>query len=135
MPVTLSFAETHNYPERRDGITIPVAVITNGLVIPTYAKVDPGSEFCVFGHEIGLALGLDVEAGSPMKMESLTGTLDTFGHEVTLQTGNIAIHNVVYFAKHPGLLRNLLGRNGWLRHLRVAIIDYDNVIHWSPYNA
>ncbi len=135
MAVTLSFAETHNYPERRDGITIPVAVIANGLIVPTYAKVDSGSEFCIFSHEIGLALGLNIEAGIPMRMESLTGTLDTFGHEVTLQTGNIAIHNFVYFAKYLGLPRNLLGRNGWLRYLRVAIIDYDNLIHWSHYDA
>lgn len=135
MAVTLSFIETYTYPERRDGITIPVAVIANGLIIPTYAKVDSGSDFCIFSHEIGLALGLDVEAGIPIKMGSLTGTLDTFGHEVTLQTGNVAIHNVVYFAKYPGLPRNLLGRNGWLRHLRVAIIDYNNAIHWSPYDT
>lgn len=59
MPVTLSFAETYSYPERREGIALPVAVISAGRVIPTCAKMDTGSAFCVFSHEIGLALGLN----------------------------------------------------------------------------
>jgi hypothetical protein len=32
-------------------------------------------------------------------MGSLTGTLETYGHEVVLQTFGIAFESVVYFAK------------------------------------
>ena len=42
---------------------------------------------------------------------------------------------MVYFAKHPGLQRNLLGRRGWLRNFRLAVIDYDNLLYLSEYNS
>ncbi|MEP7343168.1 MAG: hypothetical protein ABI977_35915 [Acidobacteriota bacterium] len=41
----------------------------------------------------------------------------------------------VYFAKYPGLERNLLGRSGWLRNLRLGLIDYDNLLYLSEYNS
>ncbi|HEX9002896.1 MAG TPA: hypothetical protein VGB07_23510 [Blastocatellia bacterium] len=68
-------------------------------------------------------------------MGGLTGSLDAFGHEVTLQTGDIAFQSLVYFAKHPGLQRNLLGRQGWLRNLRLGVIDYDNRLYLSAYDS
>lgn len=39
------------------------------------------------------------------------------------------------FAKYPGLQRNLLGRQGWLRNLRLGLIDYDNLLYLSAYDA
>jgi hypothetical protein len=65
----------------------------------------------------------------------LSGSLEAYGHEVTLQTGDIAFQSVVYFAKYPGLQRNLLGRQGWLRNLRLGVIDYDNLLYLSAYDA
>lgn len=68
-------------------------------------------------------------------LSSLGGPLEAFGHEVTLQTGTLVFHSLVYFAKYPGLPRNILGRQGWLRNLRLAIIDYDNLLYLSAYDA
>jgi hypothetical protein len=82
----------------------------------------------------GEKLGLDVEFGIPQPMGSLTGTLDTFGHEITIQTFDLAFQSIIYFAKYPGLPRNLLGRIGWLRYLRLAIIDYESKIFLSPHS-
>ena len=39
-----------------------------------------------------------------------------------------------YFAKYPGLPRNILGRQGWLRNLRMAVIDYDSLLYLSAYD-
>jgi hypothetical protein len=66
---------------------------------------------------------------------SLGYTLEAFGHEVTLQTGAFAFQSVVYFAKYPNLQRNILGRQGWLRNLRLAVIDYDNLLYLSTYDS
>ncbi|MDX2041364.1 MAG: hypothetical protein SF097_08945 [Acidobacteriota bacterium] len=41
----------------------------------------------------------------------------------------------MYFAKYPGLQRNLLGRRGWLRNLKLAVIDYDNLLYLSAYDS
>ncbi|MFN0108030.1 MAG: hypothetical protein ACKVZH_04185 [Blastocatellia bacterium] len=65
----------------------------------------------------------------------MAGSLDAFGHEVTLQTGEIAFQSVVYFAKYPNVPRNLLGRQGWLRNLKLGLIDYDNLLYLSGYGS
>jgi hypothetical protein len=39
------------------------------------------------------------------------------------------------FAKYPGLQRNVLGREGWLRNLRIAVIDYDSLLYLSAYDS
>jgi hypothetical protein len=133
MPTQLSFDVTFVYPDRANGITIPVVLSFGDRIVNTSAKVDPGAEFCVFSREIGEKLGLDIERGIPQPMGSLTGTLDTFGHEVTIQTFDLAFQSIIYFAKYPGLSRNLLGRIGWLRYLRLAIIDYESKIFLSQH--
>jgi hypothetical protein len=62
------------------------------------------------------------------------GSLIAFGHSVTLHTLGLEFDSVVYFAADYGLERNLLGREGWLQKVRLAIIDYDSTIYLSPYN-
>lgn len=99
------------------------------------AKVDPGAAVCLFSHEVDLKLGVPIEQGIPIKLGGLTSSLDAFGHEVTLQTGQIAFQSFVYFAKHPDLPRNLLGRQGWLRNLKLGLIDYDNLLYLGAYGS
>jgi hypothetical protein len=41
-------------------------------------------------------------------MASLTGTLDTFGHEEAIHTFEFAFQRNYYFAEYPGLPRNQL---------------------------
>jgi len=131
----LNFDEEHRYKDDVDGIPILVMLRYGGTSIEVTAKVDTGSAVCLFSHEDGLDLGVPVEQGIPTRLGGLAGSLDAFGHEVTLQTGNIAFQSFVYFAKYPNLPRNLLGRQGWLRNLKLAVIDYDNLLYLSAYGA
>lgn len=134
MAEQLVFDLKHIYPDNIDGITLEVILVSGTMQTRTQAKLDCGAEHCIFSREVGLKLGLAIENGLPKLMGTLTGVLDTFGHEVTIQFAGIALHSTVYFAKHPGLLRNLLGRQGWIRQLRVGLVDYDNTLYLSPYN-
>jgi hypothetical protein len=68
-------------------------------------------------------------------LDGLGGSIEAFGHEVTIQAGELAFHNLAFFAKYPGLSRNILGRQGWLRNLRMAVIDYDNLLYLSAYDS
>lgn len=131
----LTFEQKHHYKDDEEGISISVTLAYGDKTKRVDAKVDTGSAICLFSHEIGLRLGIPIEQGIPIRLGGLAGSLDTFGHEVTLQTGDIAFQSMVYFAKHPGLQRNLLGRRGWLRNLRLAMIDYDNLLYLSEYNS
>jgi len=131
----INFAQEYRYEHDDAGIPILVGLTYGGTSIEVTAKVDTGSAVCLFSHEDGLDLGVPIEQGIPIKLGGLAGSLDAFGHEVTLQTGEIAFQSIVYFAKHPNLPRNLLGRQGWLRNLRLGVIDYDNLLYLSAYGS
>lgn len=134
MKTTLTFTEAIYYKDSTVGITIPVALSYQGRAIQEQAKVDPGAEVCLFRYEVGFRLGIPVEQGVPITLNTLAGSLDAFGHELTLQTGELSFQSMVYFAKYPGLPRNVLGRRGWLRNLKLAVIDYDNLLYLSAYD-
>ena len=134
MAEQLTFAEIYRYSDKGPGITIPVTLQCGGLSYGTFAKVDTGADVCLFSREIGEDLGLIIENGILLELDSLSGTVEAFGHEVTLQTYDMAFISFVYFAKHPGLRRNLLGRQGWLRQLRIGIVDYENLIYLNRYD-
>ena len=131
----LTFNEELRYPDDPAGITFPTLISYGGKALRASAKVDCGADVCLFSREIGEELGLQVEQGIPKTMNLLNGSLEAFGHEVVIQTGDLIFQSVVYFAKYPGLPRNILGRQGWLRNIRLAIIDYDNLLYLSPYDS
>jgi len=134
MPTQLTLGFHHRYRDNPDGIVLPTTLTFGGAIVRTFACVDTGAAYCVFSNEVGQQLGLDIENGLPKRMGSLTGALDTFGHEVILQTLDVSFHSMVYFAKYPGLERNLLGRTGWLEKIRLAVIHYDNLLYFDKYD-
>jgi len=135
MMTQLRFTEIYRYPDHPDGITISVMLTYGAMDIRVHAKVDTGAEVCLFTHEDGLKLGVPVDQGISSVLRSLGGPLEAFGHEVLLQTGDLAFQSFVYFAKYPGLSHNILGRQGWLRNLKLAVIDYDNLLYLSAYDS
>ena len=135
MSIQLSFTEEVAYDENPAGITIFVSLQYGEHNLRVEAKVDTGAEVCLFTNETGRRLGLPIEQGLPITLGTLAGPLEAYGHEVTLQTGELSFQNVVYFAKYPGLPRNILGRRGWLRNLKMAVVDYDNLLYLSAYSS
>ena len=117
------------------GISIPVILSYGAATERAWAIVDPGAAVCHFSHELGLQLGVPITQGDPITLSGISGTLDAYGHEVVLQTGELIFQSTVYFAKYPGLPRNLLGRQGWLRKLRLGLIDYDNLLYLGAYDS
>lgn len=135
MPTQLTFTEKLSYKDESSGINIGVMLSHGENDIFVSAKVDTGAAVCLFSREAGAELGIEVEHGIPITLDSLGGSVEAFGHEVILQTGELIFQSLVYFAKYPGLPRNLLGRQGWLRNLKLAVIDYDNLLYLNTYNA
>ena len=135
MAAQLTFTEEFVYDDDPSGITIPVMLSYGSTDILVSAKVDTGAQVCLFSHEDGLKLGIPVEQGCFAILSGLGGSIEAFGHEVTIQTGEMAFYSLAFFAKYPGLPRNILGREGWLRNLRMAVIDYDNLLYLNAYNS
>ena len=134
MAHSLSFDLHHGYADFRRGIEIPAALKLGEEVVLCQAKIDTGAEVCLFKREIGETLGLRIETGHPIELDSLGGILHAYGHSITLHTLGIEFDSVVYFAATYGLRRNLLGREGWLRKVRLAIVDYDSALYLSLYH-
>jgi hypothetical protein len=130
------FDRRHNYEKDADqAIFIPLRLSANGIVVNLAAKLDTGADHCLFDREWGDSLGIDVESGLRRTFRGLAGRLDAFEHEVTIKTFDIEFTSHVYFTAEMGVARDLLGRNGWLDRLRVAILHYDREIYLSPYDS
>lgn len=134
MPHLLEFNLRYEYDMLEEGITIPAVLRLSGQTAYCDAKVDPGAQVCVFQREVGEVLGLDIESGPRIRLSSLGGALIAFGHWVTLSTFDWEFDSLVYFAQDYHLPRNLLGREGWLQKMRLAVIDYDAELYLSSYN-
>ena len=131
----ITFQEEFDYPESDVGISLEVKLHHGENVVTIKAKVDPGASVCLFMNEVGVTLGIPIETGIYQRLSGLTGSLEAYGHEVILQIGDIQFPGLVYFAKYPGLERNLLGRQGCWRNLKLGVIDYDCKLFISPYDA
>lgn len=134
MPFELSFKERIKYPTLEAGITLEAVLLYGGERAVCDAKVDTGAEHCLFSRELGESLGIDVERGMQVRLGTFTGSLVAYGHNVTLITGSVQLQAFVCFAADYELPRNILGREGWLRLVRLAIIDYDEELYLSHYN-
>ncbi len=106
MPFELTFSDSISYPDSEGGILLYVVLSRAGLRATAEAVVDSGGSVCLFSREIGVSLGLDVEAGIPKRLDSLGGPIDSFGHEVTIETASLTFQSIVYFSKYPNLPRN-----------------------------
>lgn len=133
MPQFLSFDIAYQYPDNKSGITIPVTLHYGGLSYKSIGKVDTGAGCCLFSNEIADVLGIPIEQGLYSTFDTPGGVIEAFGHEVVLETFGLSVTSFVYFARYPGLRRNLLGRIGWLRNLRMGLVDYDSTIYFSTY--
>jgi hypothetical protein len=129
-----NFSQRHKYPALEIGITLDTILKFADQEFQCKAKVDTGAQYCLFEREIGEFLGIDVENGVRRNLGTLAGPLTAFGHEITLGTLGLFFETTVYFSERENLPRNLLGREGWLRLIRLAIVDYDEELYLSPYD-
>ena len=130
-PFQLSFVRREKYSSLAAGINIETTLRVGELFINCAAKVDTGAEVCLFQRAIGEALEIAIENGIKKRLETLTGLLTAYGHEVVLETLGLQLQTVVYFAESDDVRRNLLGRQGWLQ--LIGIVDYDSELYLSLY--
>lgn len=133
MPESLSFDIAYRYPDDKSGITIPVVLRYGGHNYKSIGKVDTGADHCLFSNEIAETLNIPIEQGLYAVFDTPGGQLEAYGHEITLETFGLSVISFVYFARYTGLRRNLLGRIGWLRNLRLGLVDYDSTVYFGTY--
>ena len=128
----LSFQTKAEFKSLETGITIKAILRLGNIEFATRAKVDTGSDICIFRREIGEYLEIEIETGFEKKLITLSGGLTAYGHYVELETLGLKFDTMVYFAAGYSLQRNLLGRQGWLQLIKFGLDDYASEIYISP---
>src|SRR5215831_2502051 len=105
-PFQLSFDRKEKYSSLATGITVEATLRAGDLFINCDAKVDTGAEVCLFQRAIGEALEIPIENGDKRRLETLTGVLTAYGHELVLETLGLQLQATVYFVESEEVRRN-----------------------------
>lgn len=128
----LRFDSSHDYGT--EAIVIPVVLRLGNTAARTDAYLDTGATFCVFKRSLAEPLGLEIETGMPLRLSTVTGSFDAYGHALTLETLGYSFDVMVYFAAQEAFTRNVLGRRGWLDQVRLGLIEYESKLYLSRYS-
>ncbi len=134
MSYEISSAKLIRYDSGKTGIELPITLSFGSLgqdEIKIIAKLDTGSTDCIFQRFCGEERGLDIETGYRKDFSTATGIFTAYGHSVTLTVFGIDFEAMVYFAKAPEFNRNVLGRNGFLNRVLIALNDYAGNLYFT----
>lgn len=131
----LDFSDRVDY-SKYDEITVEVFLSSSSSThVAVEAKVDTGSKFCIFQPRYASLLGFVLEAGSIERIRTAAGFFVAYGHEVTVTVSDLEWNAVVYFAEPEHFPVNVVGRAGFLDHLQVGLVDYEQLLYIGPYDA
>ena len=134
MMFRLEFTQAHCYPNDDGGVALPVLPRSGARHVRVVASVDTGASFCLFAAEIAERLGIELRSGERKRFRTANGSLETFGHEVEISTMGVITRSMVYFFADPLVIKNVLGRAGWLDRVRLGLVDHDSTIYLAPYD-
>jgi hypothetical protein len=134
MPFQIEYQRKASYESLTSGITIEAILRHGNLETSCEAKIDTGSEVCLFARTYADSLELDVESGYREVFTTLAGNVIAYAHEIELETLGLRFQSYVYFAENYSIRRNLLGRQGWLQLVLLGLNDYNNELYLSPNN-
>ena len=82
MTYRLDFARLANYDAGQPGINVSLVLRQGNEAVTLEAKVDTGATDCVFARQHGEKLGLEVEDGNRVFINTATGRFAVYGHDV-----------------------------------------------------
>jgi hypothetical protein len=133
MLYTLRFSDKLDYDAGLAGITVPISLELIDRRVNIEAKLDTGASECIMAHQHAMALGIDLEQGWPMSMQTATGRVMTYRHRVTLVVSEYRFDVGICFAADQGLYPSVLGRNGFLDRVNIGLVDYEGKLYLGRY--
>lgn len=130
----LEFTHTHKYSGRDVGISVPIVLRSGKNFVDLVATLDTGASYCLFENAYATELGLDLTSGILKRFRTANSSFEAWGHELELDTFGILTHSMGYFFADPAILKNVLGRTGWLDRVRLGLVDYDTTLYLSAYD-
>jgi len=64
-----------------------------------------------------------------MNFATANSHFEAYGHEVTIRTLDLEVYSLVFFFADANIVKNVLGRHGWLDRLTVGIVDHDQLLY------
>lgn len=132
MTFSIDFQKKEIYESLDAGITIGAILRYGNSEALCKAKIDTGSQVCLFSRILADALEIEVESGYQQNFSTLGGGITAYAHEIELETLGLRFQSYVYFAESYTVNRNLLGRQGWLQLVIFALDDYRSEMYLSP---
>ena len=134
MVYDLSFSTRLAYDAGQSGISIPVKLKLLNVETAVDAKLDTGATDCIFSRRFGEDLGLDIEDGEKIRINTATSIFTAYGHELTLSVLDYELDILAFFAEDSAFSRNVLGRRGFLDQFAIGLIDYDGLLYLRAYD-
>lgn len=130
---TLTFDKTHYYNTLKPGISLTAILHHGQESVECEVSLDTGSSHCIFKRAHGELLGLNIESTDAENIRTVTGSFKAHPHTVTIEVLGIRSEATVYFAADEHFTRSVLGRIGWLDHIKLGLIDYEAKLLLSSY--
>lgn len=134
MAYHLSFDRLVNYDSGHTGISLTVELRLSQFRLSVPVKVDTGSTHCLFTESVGKELGIEIETGEPLMINTVIGSFQSFGHWVTLVSEGFEFDSMLFFAADHSIDRNVLGRFGWLDRMIIGINDYEGKLYLKSHD-
>jgi hypothetical protein len=133
MGYPMNFSRLMTYDAGRTGILIDVtlSLAEGSVTLPT--KLDTGATNCVFTRCGGEDLGIAIESGEPVHINTAVGSFVAYHHDVTLTVLDFVFDVRVCFAADGFFNRNVLGRRGFLDRVNLGLVDYEGKLYLSKY--
>jgi len=127
---TVEFDLEHLYPDDPTGGIVLSVELQAGNSTRLLAHVDTGAANCLFQSDYADLLGLTLTERIPKNFSPAGGgSIIAYGHQVTIKVLDHTVESIVYFTDHPQFTRNVLGRQGWLHHLKLGLIQYESKLY------
>ena len=115
-------------------MALPIVLRSGANIVDLVASLDTGASHCLFECAYANELGLDLTSGIFKRFRTANSTFDAFGHEVEIDALGILTHSLVYFFADPSIVKNVLGRGGWLDRIRLGVVDYDRTLYLAAHD-
>lgn len=115
-------------------ISLPITLTAGtGKLVDLTGIVDTASRFCVLRRDYAERLDLDLLSGVRQRILTAAGSFTAYGHELLIQLFDYQWEATVFFHEDEGFSRNILGRTGFLDHLKIGLVDYDQTLFIGLY--
>lgn len=130
---TLDFDKECRYEESPTRILLPVRLIDGDHSVELRARLDTGAADCIFDSSYAEVLGLR-GAGIERQYRTVTGSFKAVGHEVMMETLGHRWPALVFFCQMGNPSSAFLGRRGWLDHVRLGVVHYEQRLFLGQYS-